>query len=199
MSRIAIYTKNEKEYNEAMKMLDNLGYRWCDGDSCNTEWRPDGGVNKLIYLFLYSNDKTVTFNQFEEPGECDYIISLKEFMKQFFPSSFTKADLEDGMVVETYDNRYYMYFKKLKKFVGEDGFLWTDSYNNDLTYKYEEDSTFSIKTVFVIKTLCSLNLFKENKINGLEKIWERPEKVRMTIKEIEEKLGIKNLEIVEEK
>jgi hypothetical protein len=33
----------------------------------------------------------------------------------------------------------------------------------------------------------------------MEKIWERPEeKVRMTIKEIEEKLGIKNLEIVEE-
>ena len=62
MSRTAIYTRNEKEYNEAMKMLDNLGYRWHDGDPCIPEWKPAGGINKLIYLILHSGDKTITIN-----------------------------------------------------------------------------------------------------------------------------------------
>ena len=50
MSRTAIYTRNKKEYNEAMKILDNLGYKWYDGDPCIPEWKPAGGVDKLIYL-----------------------------------------------------------------------------------------------------------------------------------------------------
>lgn len=122
-------------------------------------------------------------------------------MKQH-PLSFTKADLEDGMIVQTNDGDYYMYFKKFERFIKEDGYLRLNSYNDDLTNKYDyDDPGFNIKAVFVVNNLyklCTLDLFKENMYGRLEKIWERPEKVRMTISEIEEKLGIKNLEIVEE-
>lgn len=204
MSRTVIYTINEKEFQKAMEILDILGYTWADGESCTSGWRPNNGADRLIYLSLYSVDKSITFSTIkpeeeEEEYEYDDIISLEEFMKQH-PLSFTKANLKDGMVVQTNENLYYIYFEKMKKFVGEDGFLCINSYNDDLTHKdcyLFNDDTFDIKAVFVIKDLCSLSLFSAAKANSLEKIWERPEKIYMTISEIEEKLGIKNLEIVE--
>ena len=195
MSRTAIYTINEKEYNEAMKMLDNLGYKWYDGDSCSAGWKPAGGVNKLIYLILHSGDKAITINTIgEEPEECEDIVSLKEFMKQF-PLLFTKADLKDGMIMKTRDGRYYMYLKKFNRGVRYEGYITLDDYDDDLTcYKYISD--FDIVAVYNPKDLTSLDFALEVKYN--DPIWERPEKVRMTIKDIEEKLGIKNLEIIEE-
>ena len=176
-----------------MRILDKLNYKWFNGEPCNI-----GGVNRLIYLTLYDNYKLVTYNT-EKPAEYDDIMSLEKFKIQH-PISFTKADLEDGMVVQTNDNNYYIYFEKFRKFVGKDGFLWIDSYKDDLTNKYDNStySEFNIRKVFIVKNLCTLNLSKEDIGDRLEKIWERPEKVRMTISEIEEKLGIKNLEIVEE-
>ena len=198
MSRTAIYTINEKEYNEAMKILDNLGYRWCDGEPCNTGWKPAGGVNKLIYLILH-DDKTVTIATMGEPERCNDIISLKEFIKQS-PLSFTKADLEDGMIIELRDGRYYMYFKKFNTGVRYEGFISLDDYNDDLTYDDYDSSAlnnYDIVAVYNPKNLTTLDFALQVKYADL--IWKRPKKVRMTIKEIEKKLGIKNLEIIEEK
>ena len=198
MSRTAIYTRNKKEYNEAMKILDNLGYKWYDGDPCIPEWKPAGGVDKLIYLILHSDDKTITINTIEEePEECDDIMSLKEFMRQL-PLPFTKANLEDGMIMKTRDGRYYMYFKKFNTGVRYEGFISIDEYNDDLTYDddYSSSNMCDIVAVYNPKNLTTLDF--ESQIKYANLIWKRPEKVRMTIKEIEEKLGIKNLEIIEE-
>lgn len=199
MSKTAVYIINEKEYSEAMKTLDKLGYQWIDGDSCSAEWKLTGGVDRLIFLILYSDDKVVAFTT-TEPNDCDNIISLEEFIRQGqkILESFTKANLEDGMVVETNGGDYYMYFKKFERFIKEDGYLQLNRYNDDLTNKYEyDDPTFNIKAVYTLKNLYSLDLCAAKNFSQMEKIWERP-KVRMTIKEIEEKLGIKNLEIIEE-
>ena len=198
MSRTAIYTRNKKEYNEAMKILDNLGYKWYDGDPCIPEWKPAGGVDKLIYLILHSGDKTITINTIEEePEECDDIMSLKEFMRQL-PLPFTKANLEDGMIMKTRDGRYYMYFKKFNTGVRYEGFISIDEYNDDLTYDddYSSSNMCDIVAVYSPNNLTTLDF--ESQIKYANLIWKRPEKVRMTIKEIEEKLGIKNLEIIEE-
>ena len=204
MSKTVIYTINEKEFQKAMEILDILGYTWADGESCTSGWRPNNGANRLIYLSLYSIDKSITFSTIkpeEEEYEYDDIMPLEKFIElhPLHPLSFTKADLEDGMVIQTNGGDYYMYFKKFEKFIKEDGYLWLNSYNDDLTNKYDyDDPEFNIKAVFVVNNLCTLDLFKEDMNNRLEKIWERPEKVYMTISEIEEKLGIENLEIVEE-
>lgn len=188
-----IFTTNEEEYREAMKILDKLGYKWLSNTACE-EWNPPlSWIMTTLYLTLHEDSKTITVS----PNKSDlYPLSLKVFERlKGIESSFTKADLEDGMIVQI-ENRYYIYFKKMEKFVGENGFFWIDSYNDDLTYKYEWGD-FSIKAVFEAKDLCSLILSKDN--DGLEKIWERPEeKVYMTVSEVEEKLGIKNLEIIEE-
>ena len=187
-----IFTTNEEEYHEAMKILDKLGYKWLSGAACE-EWSPTlSWIMKTLYVTLHEESKTITVS----PTKPDlYPLSLKVFeqLKGTEPS-FTKADLEDGMIVRI-ENRYYIYFKKIEKFVGEDGFFWVDSYNDDLTHKYGRGD-FSITAVFVMKDLCSLILSKDD--DGLEKIWERPEeKVYMTVSEVEKKLGIKNLVIVE--
>lgn len=190
-----IFTTNEEEYHEAMKILNKLGYKWLSRAACE-EWNPPlSWIITTLYLTLHEDSKTITVSP-TKPDDL-YPLSLRVFEQlEGINSSFTKADLKDGMIVQI-ENRYYIYFKKMEKFVGEDGFLWVDSYNDDLTYKYEWGN-FSIKAVFVAKDLCSLILSKDD--DGLEKIWERPEeKVRMTIKEIEAKLGIENLEIIEEK
>jgi len=202
MSRTVIYTINKEEYRKAMKILDKLDYTWRDSDPCDAEWEPICGVDRLIYLYLYDDNKTITFTTIKpEKKEYDNIMPLEKFIElhPLHPSSFTKADLEDGMVVQTNGGDYYMYFKKFERFIKEDGYLRLNSYNDDLTNKYDyDDPEFNIKAVFVVNNLCTLDLFKEGMNDRLEKIWERPEKVRMTIKEIEEKLGIENLEIVEE-
>ena len=196
MSRTAIYTINEKEYSEAMKMLNNLGYRWYDGDPCIPEWKPAGGVDKLFYLILHTGDKAVTCSTIK-PEECDDIMPLKKFMGQL-PLPFTKADLEDGMIMKTRDGRYYMYFKKFNTGVRYEGFISIDEYNDDLTYDddYSSNNMCDIVAVYSPKNLTTLDF--ESQIKYCNLIWKRPEKVRMTIKEIEEKLGIKNLEIIEE-
>lgn len=194
MSKTVIYTINEKEYNEAMKILYKLDYTWCDGDPCNTEWKPDGGVDRLIYLSLY-DDKTITFNT-EKPKGRDIIsiISLEEFIMQP-PLPFTKADLEDGMIMKTRDGRYYMYLKKYNRGLRHEGFISLDDYDDDLTcYRYI--SNYDIVAVYNPKDLTTLDFVSW--VMYHDPIWKRPEKVRMTIKEIEEKLGIKNLEIIEE-
>lgn len=198
MSKTAVYTINEKEYNKAMKTLDKLGYQWIDGDSCSAEWKLTGGVDRLIYLILYNDDKVVAFSTVE-PNDCDNIISLEAFIQQSLKilESFTKANLKDGMVVETNDGKYYIYLEKFKQFFNEGGYLDLASYNDDLTNKNEyDDPAFNIKAVYTLKDLYSLDLYASKNLSQMEKIWERP-KVRMTIKEIEAKLGIKNLEIVE--
>ena len=198
MSKTVIYTINEKEYSEAMRILHKLGYKWFDECPCNIGWKPACGVDKLIYLILYEDDKLITFNTINEEGEYDNPVSLKEFMIQH-PLSFTKSDLEDGMIIELGDGRYYMYFKKFNIGVRYEGFISIDEYNDDLTYNGPSSlSNFDIVAVYTPEDLLTLDFASQVEYFNL--IWKRsPEKVRMTIKEIEEKLNIKNLEIIEEK
>ena len=200
MSKTVIYTINEKEYNEAMRILHNLGYKWRDGNSCSPEeWKPAGGVDRLIYLILNKDDKLLTFNKntMDPDGGYDDPISLKEFMIQH-PLSFTKEDLEDGMIIELGDGRYYMYFKKFNAGVRYEGYISIGEYNDDLTYNGPSSlSSYDIVAVYKPEDLITLDFASQ--VEYLNLIWKRPEKIRMTIKEIEEKLGIKNLEIIEEK
>ena len=91
-----------------------------------------------------------------------------------------------------------MYFKKFNTGVRYEGFISIDEYNDDLTYDddYSSSNMCDIVAVYNPKNLTTLDF--ESQIKYANLIWKRPEKVRMTIKEIEEKLGIKNLEIMEE-
>lgn len=195
MSKAVIYTINEKEYNEAMRILHKLGYKWYDGDPCNEGWKPSDGVNRLIYLTLDSKSKLISFDT-EEPERYRYdddIMPLEKFKMQH-PTPFTKVDLEDGMIVRTRSGNYYMYFKKFNKFIHRAVCLHMDQFNDDLTNT--GDSMRDILAVYVPSNLNSFDFATQ--VDPSDIIWKRPEKVYMTISEIEKKLGIQNLEIVEE-
>ena len=110
---------------------------------------------------------------------------------------FTKADLEDGMIMETRDGRYYMYFKKFNRGIRYEGYISIDDYTNNLSYSSSAPSSNDIVAVYSPESLTSLDFGSYSRYLNL--IWKRPEEVVMTISEIEEKLGIKNLKVVSEK
>lgn len=114
------------------------------------------------------------------------------------PVQFTKADLKDGMVVETresYNNRYLVLGDRL---VQGGNFIYLDSCTDDLK-ETNNNSKFNIDKIYKPFNLCRIeNIFKDS---YLELIWERPEEEthkEMTVEEIEKELGYK-IKIVADK
>ena len=119
----------------------------------------------------------------------------------------TKSELKTGMVVRYRDGRLRMVMKDTEHsekdiVVGMDGWVPLDDYNEDLTYPPLSD--IDIMYVYNVYQIPSYtNLFNGDKLNDSyihdfgNLIWYRTETetTEMTIKEIEEKLGVKNLRI----
>ena len=195
-----VWCKNYNEFSELMKILHSKGYKWASGES-TLEWEPypinrDKNMGMEIeispsyiirYGCAYDAHKGVSFTAF----------MIKEGIKM---DKFTKADLEDGMIMKLRDDRYYMYFKKFNKGVRYGGCITLEGYNDDLIYNSPIDRCYckenDIVAVYSPENLNSLDF--KLQVKNLNLIWERPEEVVMTISEIEEKLGITNLKIVKE-
>ena len=84
---------------------------------------------------------------------------------------FTKADLEDNMIVQTVIGTYYMYIARVDKFVRDDGFHSLSSYNDDLTAS-DDRNHLNIKSVYRLKDLTSFDLADAD----MDLIWTRPKK-----------------------
>ena len=117
----------------------------------------------------------------------------------------TKADLKDWMIVEDDLERRYFVDRVHGWFLQYDSVQNTniisdiDFYNDDL---YNPVSGRYITKVFepgcrVISHILDGDYAELHSIYG-RLIWQRLESVEMTVAEIEEKLGIKNLKIVKE-
>lgn len=113
-----------------------------------------------------------------------------------------KSDLKTGMVVETRNNEHFLVMlnpdcedRNLINFTG--GFMPLCEYDDDLTAT-DGDTEWDIVKVYQLGT--SIYYIIDNAamaMSGSKVLWERPaETVEMTIAEIEEKLGVKNLKIV---
>lgn len=191
-----IWCEDPNEFSELMKFLHSKGYKWACGNSA-LEWSPyafscykDSGVEIEITPF----PKTIRYAFVNHNNN----MSFTDFMSKegIEVNKFTKSDLEDGMIMRTSDDRFYMYFKKFNRGVRYDGFISIDHYNDDLTYKGSVSlGSYDIVAVYSPEDLTSLNFATQH----LNLIWKRPKEVVMTISEIEEKLGIKNLKVVSEK
>lgn len=197
MKETTIFITNKEEFNKSMDMLDNLGYKWRSGSKCST-WKPgvitDEELINPIFLYLSPAESTITYTE-EENGSFEdrkEAISFSEFL-----NTFPKMILKDGMVVKTANDEYLMYFKEFGKFIADDGFTLVSSYKNDLINTVNHDYD-----VVAIYKLTDLHHFDDLEFAAVvygELVWERPKVVEMTVAEIEEKLGIKNLKIVKEK
>ncbi len=191
-----IWCENHNEFLGLMKILHLKGYEWACGNSA-LEWDPysqtyhddDRGVEieitsfpKTIRYGFVNHNNNISFTEFK----------IKEGIEV---NKFTKADLKDGMVVKVRKGIFYMYFQKWGRLVSDDGHLDIKDYNEDLTLK--NLVVFDIVQVYELNDIYSFKFSKSSCTMNL--IWERPVEVVMTISEIEEKLGIKNLKVVSEK
>lgn len=119
---------------------------------------------------------------------------------------FTKDDLKDWMIVETAEHSVFLVDKTHGYLIHNNGHMSLSNYTIDLKH---DSRGYSIMKVYEPKRGSEffLKLYLDGTIESsfrkieedLNLIWERDEEsVEMTIAEIEEKLGIKNLKVVKE-
>ena len=134
--------------------------------------------------------------------------------------TFSLYDLCTGMVVkirgsEKYENIYesYMVMREIKVgdtketsvLINTDGWIPLSNYSVNLQYMHNTElSEFDIMEVYTPRCKASIRLMLGSNEMDFEEyyklLWKREEPtVEMTVAEIEEKLGIKNLKIVKEK
>ena len=184
-----IWCKNYNEFSELMKILHSKGYKWASGKS-TLEWEPYR-TNRDRYNgieILITRSHTVRFGDINMNNGMSFTyFKFKEGIKV---NKFTKTDLKDGMIVRTADDDLYVVFKD--KLVDYTGYIKLDMYSDDLCHIHNADWTIIEVYDSKLERL-DLKFIVEGKLP----IWKRCLSVEMTIAEIEEKLGIKNLKIVE--
>jgi len=191
-----ILIKDIETYKKVIKQMDKEGIRWwASGDLASKNIY---SVHFPIYLSVdeYNRlswfDTSYTDNQYNE-------ITPEEYLKR--NRIMTKADLKDWMIVEDNWGARYIVDKIHSCFLGytlsNDSIYDMDDYDDDLC-----DSTnghYITKVFDPTPSDLSWILGGGSDVILRNTIWEREEPaVEMTIAEIEEKLGIKNLKIVKE-
>jgi len=117
---------------------------------------------------------------------------------------FDKSMMKPGLVAQTRNGNWYLCVPSNHSttvqgewvIAREYGHMSASSYEDDLTC---DDSDYDIMRVYDPMCIIRLNPEQLAGFSTTELLWERKEKpVEMTIAEIEEKLGIRNLHIVKE-
>lgn len=197
-----IRCNDANEFNKLMEILQEKGYVWNNGKN-PTSWSPYKCRYPITFdteCYVYINDCKIKYDYGEITPT--YFISLDSFIIEnggrTEMEKFTKMNLQDGMIVRTREGRYYIYLRTFDRFIRDDGFNELNDYNDDLTNK-NGINIFDIMAVYSTKTINGLDLREQVVGKNTSLIWIRQEPVIMTISEIEEKLGIKNLKVVAEK
>ena len=174
-NKIAVHCKTEEEAIDFCKQMYKHGMEWASG----------GSYLSYTYYGVY-RDKTCyggnggyqSYDYFEK-YKCK-ILEWSDYMQK----EFTKADLEDGMVVEQRDGDMYLVLAGMV--VRKRGYNRIGDYDDDLkcagytggdivkVYRITPGSLGCVEHVFI---KCNLEL-----------IWERKEPKKMTIEEMRQKL-----------
>lgn len=175
-NKIAVNCKTEEEAKDFCRQMHGQGMKWRNGESylkntnygmCNegTCYYGDGEWSSLDIAEKYNYK----------------ILEWSDYMQK----EFTKADLEDGMVVEYRCKDYGKRMVVGNMLIGEDGSHRLEAYENVLTQGYAE-SQLSIIRVYKIKNERNFKHIMDD--DNLELIWERKEPKKMTVEEMRQKL-----------
>ena len=184
-------TKEDITWMSGAKPLDNITYPKPIGLYVDT-------TNSLSYTDDYALYSIKLCNE----------ITPEEYLKE--DKTMTKADLKDWMIVEVAVGSILLVDKTHGYLINNNGHMPLSDYTDDLkdltpsltgrrdysivkVYEPRRGSEFLLKA-YLDGTAPTFRKIEED----LNLIWERPEPVEMTVAEIEEKLGIKNLKIVKE-
>ena len=99
---------------------------------------------------------------------------------------FTKADLKDGMVIETRERGRYLVLGNIA--TRNSGYNRLSRYGDDLTEHSFHNKAYDIVRVFKVRNDCSSNLEGLLEDCNLEIIWDRKETKRMTAEAMRQKL-----------
>ena len=99
---------------------------------------------------------------------------------------FTKADLKDGMVIETRERGRYLVLGNIA--TRNNGYNKLSRYGDDLTEHSFHNKAYDIVRVFKVRNDCQSNLEGLLEDCNLEIIWDRKEPKRTTAEEMRKKL-----------
>lgn len=175
-NKIAVHCKTEEEAKDFCEQMHEKGMRWSDGETLleNTVWYVHGEKTCYVYGVSFSHYRWAKKNGHR-------ILEWSDYMQE----EFTKADLEDGMVVEYRSKSYGRRLVIGDMLIGAEGSHRLIYYNEDLI-DATGDKDFDIMRIYKIQHVSRFNeiLLYSN----LELIWERKERKKMTIEEMRKKL-----------
>lgn len=177
-NKIVVHCKTEEEAVDFCKQMHEHGMKWRDGESyleC-TEYE------RYLSKTCYSGDGWFANYDFCK-SEGYKILEWSDYMQK----EFTKADLEDGMVVEQKNGN--MYLVLAGKAVRKGRCNRIDGYTDDL--KWEERTGYTGGDIVKVYRITpeSLGCIEDVFIkSNLELIWERTESKKMTVEEMRKKL-----------
>ena len=193
LANIRVRIENAEQFYKVLQRLEMMGYRWGSGDRPLAKYEDyKDKYNNPYGLFI--GHEYCSMTGLNDDLHIDFY-SVESFMQMSL-----KASLQNGMLVQTKekeedDNLYLVLHDKIVQLHNN---LSLSSYNGDLTLSGRTNSIFDIVRVYSGKDICFLSKLEEGaKEENL--LWEREIPTEMTIAEIEEKLGVKNLKIVKEK
>lgn len=174
-NKIAVHCKTEEEAVDFCKQMHEHGMKWNGGfsylDYTNYRIYREGTcyIAKGEYCFK---------NYYEKRGYT--ILEWSDYMNK----EFTKADLEDGMVVEQRDGDMYLVLAGMV--VRKRGYNRIGDYDDDLKCAgYTGGDIVKVYRITPGSLGCVEHVFIKN---NLELIWERKEPKKMTVEEMRQKL-----------
>lgn len=175
-NKIAVHCKTEEEAKDFCRQMHEHGMKWCTGKSYMKKTNYKEYKEETCYYGIGEYSSRVYAEKYNYK-----ILEWSDYMQK----EFTKADLEDGMVVEYRCKDYGKRMVVGNMLIGEDGSHRLEAYENDLTQGYAE-SQLSIIRVYKIKNERNFKHIMDD--DNLELIWERKERKKMTVEEMREKL-----------
>lgn len=175
-NKIAVNCKTEEEAKDFCKRMHEHGMKWCTGKSYMEKTNYEECKGETCYYGIGEYSSRVYAEKYNYK-----ILEWSDYMQK----EFTKADLEDGMVVEYRCKDYGKRMVVGNMLIGEDGSHRLEAYENDLTQGYAE-SQLSIIRVYKIKNERNFKHIMDD--DNLELIWEHKERKKMTVEEMQKKL-----------
>ena len=175
-NKIAVHCKTEEEAKDFCKRMHEHGMKWCTGKSYMEKTNYEEYKGETCYAGFGMFSSYWYYN-----SEGYKILEWSDYMQK----EFTKADLEDGMVVEYRSKSYGRRLVIGDMLIGAEGSHRLIYYNEDLI-DTTGDKDFDIMRIYKIQHVSRFNeiLLYSN----LELIWERKERKKMTIEEMRQKL-----------
>lgn len=175
-NKIAVHCKTEEEAIDFCKRMHEHGMKWSSGESYLKETYYSECEETCYIRGEFSEYWYYKSNGYE-------ILEWSDYMDK----EFTKADLEDGMVVEQRDGNMYLVLAGMV--VRRGGRNRIGGYDDDLKWEghtgYTGGDIVKVYRITPESLRCIEDVFIKS---NLELIWERAESKKMTIEEMRMKL-----------